>query len=133
MMSQENIQAFERGVEAYNRRDVGPLLEVSHPDIEWHPLTAEVEGGEAFHGHEGLREWWAKLEATFEEFTVGVEEVRDLGDLVLALGHARLRFRSGGILDTKAGYLGRFRDGLAVWAQQYPSHAQALEAAGLRE
>jgi ketosteroid isomerase-like protein len=132
-MSEQNVKAFERGVEAYNRRDVEPLLEVSHPDIEWHPLTAEVEGAEAFHGHEGLREWWTKLEATFEEFTLGLEEVRDLGDLVLALGRAHLQFRSGGILDTEAGYVGHFRDGLAVWVQQYPSHAQALEAAGLRE
>jgi hypothetical protein len=49
------------------------------------------------------------------------------------LGHAHLRFRSGVILDTEAGYLSRFRDALAVWARMYPSHAAALEAAGLRE
>jgi hypothetical protein len=27
----------------------------------------------------------------------------------------------------------RFRDGLAVWGRAYQSHAEALEAAGLRE
>ena len=26
-MSQENVEAFKRGVDAYNRRDIGPLLE----------------------------------------------------------------------------------------------------------
>jgi ketosteroid isomerase-like protein len=132
-MSRENVEAFKRGAEAYNRGDVELLLEVSHPEIDWHPLTAEVEGGASFRGHEGMRRWWAKLNATFEEFTVRFDEVRDLGDVVLALGHVHLRFRSGVILDTEDGYVGRFRDGLAVSARQYPSHAEALEAAGLGE
>ena len=132
-MSQQNVEAFKRGVEAYNRGDVEPMVEVSDPEIEWYPLSAEVEGGVSFHGHEGLRQWFANLHATFEEFEASIDELRDLGDVVLGLGHAHLRFRSGVILNTEAGYLSRFRDALAVWARMYPSHAAAIEAAGLRE
>jgi ketosteroid isomerase-like protein len=132
-MSQQNVEAFRRGVAAYNRGNVEPMVEVSHPEIEWYPLSAEVEGGVCFRGHEGLRHWFANLHATFEEFEASVDEVRDLGDFVLALGGVHLRFRTGGILNTEAGYLSRFRDALAVWARMYPSHTAALEAAGLRE
>jgi ketosteroid isomerase-like protein len=132
-MSRENVEAFKRGLEAYNRGDVEPMVEVSHPEVEWYPLSAEVEGGLSFRGHEGLRQWFANLHATFEEFEARIDEVRDLGDVVLALGHVHLQFRTGVILNTEAGYLSRFRDALAVWARMYPSHAEALEAAGLRE
>jgi ketosteroid isomerase-like protein len=132
-MSRENVEAFEHALAAYNRGDVEPMVEVSHPEVEWYPLSAEVEGGVSFRGHDGLRRWFANLHATFEEFQASIDEVRDLGDVVLGLGHVHLRFRSGVILNTEVGYLSRFRDALAVWARMYPSHAQALEAAGLSE
>ena len=132
-MSQGNVEAFNRALAAYNRGHVEPMVEVSHPEIEWYPLSAEVEGGVSFRGHEGLRQWFANLHATFEEFEARIDELRDLGDVVLGLGHVHLRFRSGVILNTEAGYLSRFRDALAVWARMYPSHAETLEAAGLRE
>jgi ketosteroid isomerase-like protein len=132
-MSQENVEAFKRAIEAYNRRDIEPLLEASDPEIEWYPFTAQVEGDEAYHGHEGVRQWWANVDAAFEEFEASVEDVRDLGDVVLALGHLRARFRSGVPLDTEIGWLTRYRDGRAVWGRAYQSHAEALEAAGLSE
>jgi ketosteroid isomerase-like protein len=132
-MSQENVDAFMRGVDAYNRRDIDPLLETSHPKAEWYPFTAQVEGDEAYHGHEGIRQWWANVDAAFEEFEASIDEVRDLGDSVLALGRLRARFRSGVTLDTEIGWLTRYRDGLAVWGRAYQSHAEALEAAGLSE
>ena len=132
-MSQENVESLKRAIEAYNRRDIEPLLETSDPEIEWYPFTAQVEGDEAYHGHEGLRQWWANIDAAFEEFEASVDEVRDLDDTVLALGHLRARFRSGVALDTEIGWVVRFRDGLGVWGRAYQSHAEALEAAGLRE
>jgi ketosteroid isomerase-like protein len=122
-----------RAIEAYNRRNIEPLLETSDPEIEWYPFTAQVEGDEAYHGHEGLRQWWANIDAAFEEFEASVDEVRDLDDTVLALGHLRARFRSGVALDTEIGWVVRFRDGLGVWGRAYQSHAEALEAVGLRE
>jgi ketosteroid isomerase-like protein len=132
-LSQENIKLFHRAVEGYNRRDLGAMLEVWHPEAEWYPFTAQVEGDDAYHGHEGLRQWWANVDATFEELEASVEQVRDLGDAVLALGHLRARFKSGVRLDTEIAWLTRYRDGLAVWGRAYQSHAQALEAARLRE
>jgi len=132
-MSQENVELFRQALEAYNRRDIEPMLETWHPDAEWYPFTAAVEGDEAYHGREGLRQWWANIDATFEEFEASLDEIRDLGDAVLALGHLHARFRSGVDLDTEIGWLARYRDGLAVWGRAYQSHAEALEAAGLRE
>jgi ketosteroid isomerase-like protein len=107
-MSQENVELFRKGIEAYNRRDIEAMLVIWHPEAEWYPFT-------------------------FEEIEASVEEVRDLGDTVLALGRLRARFRSGVALDSEIGWLTRYRDGLGVWGRAYQSHAEALEAAGLSE
>jgi ketosteroid isomerase-like protein len=114
-MSQENVELFKKGIEAYNRRDIEAMLVIWHPDAVWYPFTAQVEGDDAYHGHEGLRQWWANVDA------------------VLALGHLHARFRSGVTLDTEIGWLTRYRDSLGVWGRAYQSHAEALEAAGLSE
>jgi ketosteroid isomerase-like protein len=132
-MSEENVEGFRKAVAGYNGGDIGPTLEITHPDAEWYPFTAAVEGDEAYHGHEGIRRWWANVEATFDRVDASVDEVRELGDQLLVLGHLQARFRSGVNLDTEIAWLLRYRDGLAVWGHSYRSHADALEAAGLRE
>jgi ketosteroid isomerase-like protein len=132
-MSEENVELFQRALEGYNRRDIEAMLEIWHPEAEWYPFTAQVEGDDAYHGREGLKQWWANVDATFEELDASIEEIRDLGDAVLALGRLRAQFRSGVILDTEIGWLTRYRDGLAVWGRAYQSHVEALEAAGLSE
>jgi ketosteroid isomerase-like protein len=132
-MSQENVERFRKAIAGYNRGEIGPMLEITHPEAEWYPFTAAVEGDEAYHGHEGLRRWWANVGASFDQVDASVDDVRDLGDQLLALGHLRVRFRSGVTLDTEIAWLIRYRDGLAVWGHAYQSHAEALEAAGLRE
>jgi ketosteroid isomerase-like protein len=132
-MSQQNVEIFRRGMEAFLRHDIEPLLEASDPEIEWYPFSAQVEGDVAYHGHEGVRRWWTNMNATFEEFEASIDEVRDQGDIVMALGRLRARFRSGITLDTEIGWVFRFHHGLAVWGRAYQSHAEALEAAGLSD
>jgi ketosteroid isomerase-like protein len=132
-MSEENVELFRQLIDAYNRRDIEPMLATLHPEAEWYPITAVVEGDEPYRGREGIRQWWENINATFEEFEASIDEVRDLGAAVLALGHLRARFRSGVPLETEIGWLTRYDGGLAVWGHTYPSHAEALEAAGLSE
>ena len=74
----------------------------------------------AYRGHEGVRRWWANLNATFEEFEASIDQVRDEGDVVMALGRLRARFRSGHHLDTEVGWVLRFRDGLAGAGSRTP-------------
>jgi ketosteroid isomerase-like protein len=132
-MSQENVDAFYKGLEAYNRRDVEAMVAVSHPDIEWYPLSAQVEGDESFRGHGGLRKWWANMEATWEAIEASIDEVRDLEDATLAFGRLRGRWRSGVPVDAEVAWVYRFRDGLAIWGRVYTRREDALEAVGLSE
>ena len=44
-MSQENVEIVRRVSDAYNRRDVGAMLDELHPEVEWHPWVQLQLGG----------------------------------------------------------------------------------------
>ena len=89
-LSQENVDSFKRGLDAYNRRDLDALLEELDPDVEWHPALAVVLGGKqtVFRGHQGVRESIQEEDEALAEFQYEVSEIRDLGTRVLAIGRA---------------------------------------------
>jgi ketosteroid isomerase-like protein len=63
-----------------------------------------------------------------------IQEIRDLGESVLVLGQADLTARTTGLEFTEeVGSLMTFRGGKVITSQDFLSHAEALEAAGLRE
>ena len=135
-MSQENVEAVQRAVGAYNRRDVEALVAEAHPDIEWHPaILIRLSGKEtAYRGHEGIRQLMKDIDETLAEIHVEFSEFRDLGDRVLAMGRIKTRGKASGV-DTEApvGYVADFRDGKFVRVRTYLDPAEALEAAGLSE
>jgi hypothetical protein len=58
-MSQENVEAFKRAIEAANRQDVEGFLANCDPEVEWpRPAILMSLGGEAkaYRGHESVRE-----------------------------------------------------------------------------
>jgi hypothetical protein len=62
------------------------------------------------------------------------EDVRDLGETVLALGTLRVTGRSSGIeIEVPLAVVAGFREGLLSEFRDYGDHRQALEAAGLSE
>jgi ketosteroid isomerase-like protein len=63
-----------------------------------------------------------------------VDEIRDGGDAILALGHIRGTGRDSGVaIDAKAGWLAHFSEGRIKRFQTFADRHDALEAAGLRE
>ena len=126
-MSQENVEAFKRGVEANNRRDLEAALKEADPEIEWHPalLTSLEAEATVYRGHDGLREWSQKVDETFSEIHTEVEEIRDLGDRIVAIGRIRMRGEaSGAETESPIAYLVEFRNGKLIQARSYldPSH-----------
>jgi ketosteroid isomerase-like protein len=133
-MSQQNVEAFNRGVEAINHRDVEALMDVLSPDIEWREVFQEMLGGEArvYRGHQGVRDLLVDLYEPFGEIHAEYVDVRDLDERVLGLG--RLRARGGGSgaeLESPVASLADFENGKAVRIRTFLDHAEALEAAGL--
>jgi ketosteroid isomerase-like protein len=135
-MSQENVEAFKRGMAASERRDIDALLNEFDADVEWQPLLPVLLGGETtmYRGRQGVRDLFREVDAAFAEFHVEVFELRDLGDRVIASGRMHGRGKaSGAETDSPLAYLVDFRDGKAFRVHSFRELSEALEAAGLRE
>ena len=135
-MSQENVEAFKRATDAFNRGDVEALLEVIDPEVEWHDVFAQMLGGEAmvYRGHEGVRELWGDLSGAFAELHVEYSEFRDLGDRIVAIGHLRVRgSESGAAIESPFGAITQWKTGKMTRLRAYLDPEEAVEAAGLSE
>jgi ketosteroid isomerase-like protein len=131
-MSQENVETFRRGFAAVNHRDLDGFLANVAPDVEFMSLIAEAEG-ETFHGHEGVRRWWNEVVLPLGGLHGGPDEdVRDLGDTVVARVVA-IYHPSGVEVRQTIWCATRYRDGMATWWGFFRTEAEALEAAGLSE
>jgi ketosteroid isomerase-like protein len=132
-MSQENVELVRRGFARWNEGDYDFFFSSSTPDVELLSRFGSLTG-EPYRGHEGVRAWLADIQHAFERFDLWLDEVRDLGDDVLALGGIRMRSRGSGLeMKEPMGWVFEFRDGRVARMRFYASPSEALEAAGLPE
>jgi ketosteroid isomerase-like protein len=115
-MSQENVELVRQAQDAFNRRDLDALLALHDPDVEVAPSILKVEGGDSYRGHDGLRTWWENLHGVFPDFSAEIEDVRDLGDVIIA----RVRLRGQGLgseaaMEQTAWNVVEVRNKKAIW------------------
>jgi limonene-1,2-epoxide hydrolase len=132
-MSEENVEAFKRGAEAFNKRDLDGATEgLFSPEVVFEPQAAAIEGN--LSGPDGVRTFMAGLLDLFEIFELRYTDVRDLGDRVLALGTTRSVARGSGIeQEFTLAVVATYKDGLLTHWKDYGDNQRALEAAGLSE
>jgi ketosteroid isomerase-like protein len=85
-VSQENVEVVKRAFDAFDRRDVDGLVDLTTAHVEWLPGMPGIVAGDSFRGREGVEQYFEGLAETWVEYRASVEELRDLGDRVLALG-----------------------------------------------
>jgi ketosteroid isomerase-like protein len=131
-MSRENVELFRGMVEAINQGDVEAALALVTEDVVIKAARSVVQGD--YLGHDGLRRFAADNEESFEVFEVNLDDVRDLGDRVLAIGTIRIRGRGGGVeTDVPMAGVAIVRAGkLSRW-EDFRDRRLALEAVGLEE
>ena len=133
-MSRENVALAYRAADAFNRHDLEAFLALCDPDLEFYSRLAAVEGGGPYQGHDGIRTWWENLHGAWRDFSLGVQEVRDLGDVTLT--YLRLRGRgmdSDAPWEQAQWHVVEWGNEKAIRWRTFLSEAEALEAAGLRE
>jgi ketosteroid isomerase-like protein len=135
-MSQENVDQIRKALDAFNRRDLGVLLESIDPEVEWSPPT-ELPGSSMVRGHDGVRQSVADMLDAFGDLRADPERFIDLGERVICLYHWRGQGSTSGVsvdqFEVPVGMLATMSDGLAVRVRFFTTWDQALEAAGLRE
>jgi ketosteroid isomerase-like protein len=132
-MSQENVRVVREGFARCNRDDYDFFFESAAPDIELLSRFGSLTG-EPYRGREGIRQWLADIQQSFERFDLWLDEVRDLGDAVLAIGGINLRARGSGLdMREPMGWVFEFRGGRVVRMRFYAPPVEALAAVGLEE
>jgi ketosteroid isomerase-like protein len=98
---------MRRAFDAFDAQDVEAFVSCMDPEIEFEPHLAMVEGG--YRGHDGIRQFMADGSEVIELRRTVVDEVRDLGDRIVALGTFHIRGRKSGAEDaTPFALLGTF-------------------------
>jgi ketosteroid isomerase-like protein len=133
-VSQENVELHRRAGVAYNAHDVEAFIAYFDPSVEMHSAFAAF-GGDVYHGHDGMREYFRDLEDAWgDEIRGEVEAYFDLGEHTLAFYvlHGRGR-HSGAEVAMPLAHVIRWRDGLVVYFKVYAHREDALSDLGISE
>jgi ketosteroid isomerase-like protein len=132
-LSQETIELAHRTYAAFNRRDLDEVLQVFDPDVEVHD-PPEMPDSTVHYGREAVMRDWQRTFDSFDEFSIEIEDCRDLGDELLLMLRYRGRGRESGVtVDAPVAHVVTTRNGRLLKLRQFLDRQQALEAVGLRE
>jgi ketosteroid isomerase-like protein len=112
---------------AFNQRDLGQIVDLCSPRMEFFAITAEEVGRAApYVGPEGLRDYLADVERFWEELLITPGRVERRDDLLLVLGRVFVRNRELGIRDMPVAWIWRVEDGLFVRGEVFADPDEAI-------
>ena len=133
MALDSSVEIVRRAFAAYAAGDRARLIALVHPEAEIAPLSPDLSGTDGpYRGKRGAELWLEELARTGREFTGKLEEIRESGETVLALGRVQARRPASGFAFTqRVGWVLRTRDELIVFFRGYTSAEDAERAAGI--
>jgi ketosteroid isomerase-like protein len=138
-MSEENVEIVRLAYDYVSTgRDAATVLEIYDPEVEWDISQAPARHllGEphVFRGHDGLRKFFQAWYEAWAEVKPDLEELRDVGDQVIAIETTRGRGRTSGLdVEITHASVWTVRKGKITRVQWFATREEALEAAGLSE
>ena len=134
-MSQENVEIVQRTMEAYVVGDREAYYDFMAEDIEIRPDVSRWPQAEPFRGLEEYRRFTADIDQDWEGGAKAeIKEVLPAGDRVVVwLDWGGIGRTSGIDLRSSLSVIFTVRDGQITKIEFFFDHAEALEAAGLRE
>jgi ketosteroid isomerase-like protein len=134
-MSQENVEVVRRGFQAFADRGFDAMAEFWDPDIVWRAAEGAIDDVGEMHGQVAVRRYMEDWIDTFDDYSVVVEELRDVGDdRVLSIQRVKGRAKlSGAETVLRYAVVSTVRDGKVVRVREYLSVEDALKAVGLEE
>jgi ketosteroid isomerase-like protein len=119
---------------AWARGDLEVMLLRWAPDCQLELLPELVAAGmrSTYRGHAGICELAADWRDTWEENIPFPQEIIDVGNPIIALGHLHLRARGSGVeFDLPIAFVWWFERGLIVRQRDFSDWEEALRAAGI--
>src|SRR5262245_52400874 len=123
-MAGDKIELARKAFDAFSRRDVEALLEISEPDIQFYAVTGELSDDAgpshdrgAYWGHDGLRSYFADVDQVWAKIDVEPREFQEAGGFLLVTGHVKASDRNGLRVDSDVQWLWKIREGkISYWA-----------------
>jgi ketosteroid isomerase-like protein len=134
-MSQENVEVVRTAFQAFADRGLDAMAEFWDPDIVWRAAEGAIDDIGEMHGQVAVRRYMEDWIDTFDDYSVVVEELRDVGDdRVLSIQRVKGRAKlSGAEIELRYASVNTVRDGKAVRVREYLSVEDAFKAVGLGE
>ena len=134
-MSQENVEVVRQAFLGFADGGLDAMAEFWDPDINWRAAEGAIDDVGEMHGPVAVRRYIQDWIDTFDDASVVVEELRDVGDdRVLAIQRVKGRAKLSGIeTDLRYAVVYTVRDGKVVRGREYLNLDHALEAVGLLE
>ena len=133
-MASENVELIRRAYDAFNRRDLDPLVPIMHPEFELDFSGSRSPERGMYTGLDGIRKLFETYWDAFEWISLEPEEFIGSGDEIIAVVRSRGRGKgSGAEVDARGPHLWSFRDGKVIGFALYQRLEEAMEAAGLTE
>ena len=130
-MSAQNVEAVRRSWDGFNRGDLDAFFADTAEDIEFEEDPALPEAG-VFRGRREISRYIASFQEGMADHRFELEDVRDLGDRVLALLKETGRGASSGVdVQQRPAFVYEFRGGLIVRVRAYLDRSQGLASVGL--
>ena len=128
-MGSENAEFVRGFYERCNAGDYDPR-ELVADDFEVY--DPDLPGGGVFRGPDGLADYLGQYAEAWEEYRIEVEELREVGDRVVALLHHVGRGKGSGVQsELRDAHVWTVKDGRATRWRTYLDPAEALRDVGL--
>jgi ketosteroid isomerase-like protein len=133
-MSQENVEIVRALVDHWNADVRSLVTEYFDPAVELESPLSSVSG-EPYRGHAGIEQWTRDVDEQFAEWQIDLDDVREVGNTVIATARIHGRGRASGIaVDFSPAVVASFgSDDRITRVRIYLDVTEALEAAGLSE
>ena len=133
-MSEANVDLTRQAYATWNTGDLEWLLDHMTDDFEFQPGLGFSGLNTVIRGQEGWRQFAETWREAWEDITVKVERIEDLGDRIVALLTFDGRGRGSGVeVSLRVGHVATVREGRLSKLVSIASWDETLEAVGLRE
>ena len=130
-MAQDNVDVVQSAWDAFGRGDIEAVLDAFAPAAETR-VPESLPWGGTYAGPDGFRDFLAKLDESFEQFSATPEKVLGADDNhVVVLAKTKGRTRAGGTIEASAVWIYQLRDGKIADAETFGDTAQATRGARL--
>jgi len=106
--------------EAFARRDLATLVELTDPEVELFAPTALLANeGRCYRGHDGIARYLQDVDRVWARLEVIPEKFREVGNHVVATGRVHAEARDGLEVDNPAAWVWELRGGRLCWGCVY--------------